>query len=1159
MLIRFLLSLLAYAMLAGLVIWLAPLLQIGESRPLDPWWTRLVVLVALALLIFGPQAWRWWRMRNAERALKTSLTRQEELGQAQAAKLQDIFNQAISTLKAHQRKSAWYKSKPGLYELPWYVFIGPPGSGKTTALRNAGLRFPLQQQLGKDVVQGVGGTRNCDWWFSDQAVLIDTAGRFTTQDADQHTDAVAWSSFLGLLKKHRPKQPLNGVLLTLSVQDLLSPPAKRQALAMTIHARLQELVKALGVCPPVYLLITKVDWLEGFKESFLYLNEEERAQAWGVNLPHPNQLQDVLTHTLPQQLIGLEQHLLKRLEDQLQHEPQARQRARLLEFPHAFGQLRPALLNILGMVFQGDGPFDKPVSLRGVYFSSGTQDGTVFDRILSSFTTPQPSVAGMPNASDGKSFFIRDMLMKVIFPEQHLVGHAPKRARLEMLAYWGTLAVGGVGALAIAIGWWISHGNNQHLLDTVDQAMPGLYAQVEQIPTQTSANIEPLFVSLDALLEVVPPNIGEASHHLGLNQHATLAQAQRLAYRHALQTTLMPQVAKRLEEQLRQNLARDPELAYESLKAYLMLYEPARYDAETLSPWVVFDWTNSVFVGFAPSTQTHAANHLDSAIRLGAPSEMPARDEQLIAQARRMIGQLTLDQRLHQRMVRFYPADAHPAFNVLDVSGPSAAAVFSRPSGRDLQTGVPAFYTRAAYYGYYLPGLPQQAKQLQEEQSWVLGTDTTGRSQQTQSLTDLMRKARLRYIEEYITTWDAFLQDIQVQAPPNYAAAVNLAKLLASPQSPLQQLLKAVSSNTSLAGAAPALTDLAEKQANQQLARALPSSMALLNGNTSAPVQLEAPLEQRVDTYFQDLNQLFATNAPGYAQVSGLLNQLYAQLAAVQAAKNSKGPPPPAENFNTIQMNAGLLPEPVQGIVTQLAGQGSAQGRAAERANLSADLRPLEEVCQRTVANRYPVQAKAGSDILLEDFARFFGPGGLMDQFYQSRLASLVDTGKQPWQFKPSSDGSQSPPASALLQFQRAQRIRDVFFGANPNGPAFDIEMRLVHASSKNDVFYLDNNGKMLMFSVQHEPRHRIRWGGQLPSDTLSIRASEGQAKTFKGPWALFRLFEIAQVQASDRPELVRASITLEGRKFDFELMANSAFNPLTLAELRQFRCPSGL
>ena len=76
------------------------------------------------------------------------------------------------------------RSSRYLYQLPWYMFIGPPGAGKTTALVNCGLNFPLADTHGPQAVHGVGGTRNCDWWFTDQAVLIDTAGRYTTQDSD---------------------------------------------------------------------------------------------------------------------------------------------------------------------------------------------------------------------------------------------------------------------------------------------------------------------------------------------------------------------------------------------------------------------------------------------------------------------------------------------------------------------------------------------------------------------------------------------------------------------------------------------------------------------------------------------------------------------------------------------------------------------------------------------------------------------------------------------------------------------------------------------------------------------------------------------------------------------------------------------------------------
>ena len=64
------------------------------------------------------------------------------------------------------------------------MFIGPPGAGKTTALANSGLTLPARRRQGAKPGQGRGRyTRNCDWWFTDDAVLIDTAGRYTTQDS----------------------------------------------------------------------------------------------------------------------------------------------------------------------------------------------------------------------------------------------------------------------------------------------------------------------------------------------------------------------------------------------------------------------------------------------------------------------------------------------------------------------------------------------------------------------------------------------------------------------------------------------------------------------------------------------------------------------------------------------------------------------------------------------------------------------------------------------------------------------------------------------------------------------------------------------------------------------------------------------------------------
>lgn len=1155
MFLRLVFCLLAFFGFLALVWFVGPIVSIGEYKPLEGLWPRLVASGLIALLIFGPLGWRWWTVKKAEQALKVGLTRQDEQSRVQSAKLQDIFTEAVHTLKKHQSRKTWYQGKPGLYELPWYVMIGPPGSGKTTALKNAGLRFPLQDHLGKDSVQGVGGTRNCDWWFTDQAVLIDTAGRFTTQDSDQITDATAWNSFLGLLKQHRPKQPVNGVLLTLSIQELLDSPTQRKETARKIAQRLQEMIRALGMCPPVYVLVTKLDLLSGFKETFGRLSEQERAQAWGVNFEHPNSLDTTLKETLPQALGDMIARLSEQLNARLDREELEHRRVKLFEFPLAFAQLKPAIEDLLLQAFQCGSPFEKPLMLRGVYFSSGTQDGTVFERILSGMGTGGTQTDAVPQGQ-GKSFFIQTMLSQVVFAEQHLAAYVKRKALLAQVMYFGSLGCAFLLAGLLLTGWWISHGNNSNAVAQTLERSSALKVQAAALPTEAQVSLQPLFEALNSLQDVARNSPDEVTYHLGLNQDVKLQQAEQLAYRRALSEALMPHVAKRLEDRLRAALNQDMELAYESLKAYVMIHSPKHFDAQSLASWVVFDWEQNVFSAYDPDLRTRAVSHLEAAIVLGAPAQLPEIDSELVNTARLAIGAQSLEQRLYKRMLRFFKPGSIPDFNLIQTVGVSAAAVFTRPSGKSLNQGVDAFFTREGYISHVLPNLPAEAARLNTEANWVMGDTRANPTSETQNL---LRRTRQLYIEDYITTWDSYLKDVEIQRPTQFDQAVNLARVLASPQSPLMKFLEGVSTNTRLAGQLTQAASKAEAVANQKASQSLSPNAALLAGSDFKPVDLDVPIEQQVDDHFSDINGLFAGNPPGYAQVSTLMNDLYAQLAAVASAKKGKTAPPPPAAMDALQVGAGLLPEPVRAIVGQLAGQGSAQGRAAERANLTADLRPLQEVCQRTVANRYPIHAGSGLDVLTDDFARFFGPAGLMDQFFSSRLASLVDTGTGNWTLKPLSDGSQATSNPSLIQFQRAARIRDVFFSGNKPAPGFEVEMRLVSSSNPDDVFYLENNGDLKMFYRQFQPTHRIQWGGQSPSATLRVRASEGPYKTYSGPWALFRLFDASQIQNTERPEKFKAKFTLDGKQFDFEVMANSAFNPLRLNELRQFRCPGNL
>lgn len=233
----------------SLIIWfLGPLLRLGNYEPLASATSRWVLIVLLFLVWIGFRVLRIVQARrNAAKVMQSlaevsapdaaSVATAEEL-----ATLKQRMDEALALLK---RAKLGGSERRNLYELPWYVIIGPPGSGKTTALMNSGLDFPLAAQMGAGAIRGVGGTRNCDWWFTDEAVLLDTAGRYTTQDSHAQVDKAAWLGFLDLLKTQRKRRPIDGAFIAISLSDLLlGSDAERAAHAQAIRARIQEPVPA---------------------------------------------------------------------------------------------------------------------------------------------------------------------------------------------------------------------------------------------------------------------------------------------------------------------------------------------------------------------------------------------------------------------------------------------------------------------------------------------------------------------------------------------------------------------------------------------------------------------------------------------------------------------------------------------------------------------------------------------------------------------------------------------------------------------------------------------------------------------------------------------------------------------------------------------------
>ena len=393
--------------------------------------------------------------------------------------MRDQFRQYLTALKGTP------SGKGALATLPWYMVLGAPGSGKTTLLQESGLAF---SSLGHGLrsVRGIGGTRNCDWWFTDRAIFLDTAGRYTTQPEDQGE----WLAFLDLIRRQRSGLPVNGILVVLSVSDVLRDQgAHISEIVRPIRERIIEVSSRLGVVLPVYVVFTKADLIGGFKDFFAGLPRNDRKQVWGFSLDASDRasrtVEDLYDQKIGQLLGAL---AAKRMASLLGDRP-VKELSKAVAFPGNFAQVQDRLRTCVGELFRPFPLSDQPL-LRGVYFTSALPplksgmhaQATVAApaRPLSDANGPsgtdvsiffQPSQpAGPAPGTDSirSGFFLGDLFHQVILGDGGVAGRPSGLRRLRSsgraLAAYGSIAatllistwlvIGALGdrALATAVG-----------------------------------------------------------------------------------------------------------------------------------------------------------------------------------------------------------------------------------------------------------------------------------------------------------------------------------------------------------------------------------------------------------------------------------------------------------------------------------------------------------------------------------------------------------------------------------------------------------------------------------------------------------------------------------------------------------------------------------
>jgi type VI secretion system protein ImpL len=757
---------------AAVLVWfLAPLIDIAGRAPLSAPHARLFTVAAVlgltSAVLFAQRALAQGRNRRFLAQLAPS-----EPGQREVAFLGKRFGEALQQLRSLHltrrggvRWLAALLGRPLVHELPWYVIIGAPGAGKTTVLLNSGLHFPLaDEDAGSQSIRGIGGTRNCDWWFASEAVLIDTAGRYTTQDSDRDADRTAWFGFLDLLRRHRPRCPINGVLLTLSASDLLhATPERAAAQAADLRQRLDEITARLGIAVPVYVLVTKTDLLPGFTEFFADFDAQVRSQVWGATLPR-----GAGAAQWRAEMDALEARLHEQMHEALGRERASRRNAAIHAFPAQWRQLNRSALELLhAVVTVGQGT--RPM-LRGLYFTSATQDAT-------------PSVRG---SSSDHSYFVTRLLRDVVFAESGLAGSTSRRSQQRRWIERGALAASALAVVAAAGFTWRGYEHQSRAVDAFAAQLP----QFDQALAQAQRNTDliALLPALDALagsgLDAAHDGDDVAAHLLG--RQRMLAAAADDSYQRLLKDAFLPRIAARLEARLRQGAGEPAARTYETLRAYLMLFGGKHFDAAALRAYFANDWQATLPDHTSAAERAALLRHLDQLLaggEVGAPSHA---DAGLVAATRARVQSVSLAQRAATRLLQ---QDGNAPRVALEAGGvlvrASGAALADLPPPRDAAPQRDAAPSRTR--------TQQVLAELAQEQSWVLGAPrahatTTGLAEEVERLVAL----------DSAVFWQSVLDDLRLAPAPQLGDSARLARALSQADSPLLALLRAATRETTV-------------------------------------------------------------------------------------------------------------------------------------------------------------------------------------------------------------------------------------------------------------------------------------------------------------------------------------------------------------------------
>jgi len=1218
---------LAAITLCSLIWVITPFLLIGNYYPFLGVMPRVI---AIACIIFITSLYAGWRLllaiRKNPKLLDSYIIDKGSKSEQHVTEIAAVIRNAAKYIKSiHKNVSRWrffFTSKGSLNELPWYMVIGPEGAGKTSVILSSGQDFPLPEQLNRVCKESL-PTKNCECWFANDALFIDTAGKYL-ENTQAHNPE--WDTLLKSIKRYRPIKAINGVIVTISASDIMGRNKTELVdLSSKIRARLDELRNVLGVRFPIYVLMTKLDQIPGFVEYFRTLTSEEREQVWGVTFPYGEEMNasvaELREHVVAE-LILLENRIESDMNIRQQEEYETADRKKMYSLPQDFRALSQGVADVLQNIFSVS-RYDETqryTTLRGIYFTSSNQPANV--SLLNNNSLIQKwrnyadhkktsSIASLSQHVDdaemlvtdiayGRQYFLKKLFSEIIIKDAGLVRYNLKvESQYRFQNIFGhALCI--VAAIFLLNSIFNSYHNNTRYLRAIDVKVDDLDNGLQGFVKTSNESLLPSLLKMSMTLpeftdlNVLNPDLG---FRYGLYTGAGIAKDSDGLYHYLLQRLLFPLIQKSASDFLQNSVFEGDNGAdiYNKFKLYLMVFNDGKFDQKYMVNNITQQWEasgkiepyeeKSIFVSHLNNLFGHPNWEI-----YGQPM-----DAELVKYVRSVIDKKTLATRLYERIKVIAQADAPTNLTLNKMTGEQTSEILTVTNTNLKNNGIPGLFTYTGYHQVFKKKLNDSVGKLHGEDNWIMGKkDDSSFS----SVSGLAGKAKAQwadpvkdevlnlYLREYTYQWKMLLSSIQlksdrsIQSKKGAGLSFDIYALhsLVSPDSPLVNLTKQVVKETTLAKQENSIVDVPNAPDVPNVSRL--NSRTLNNAakiNNVLAFRDKKMLVEGVDRHFSALRE-FVSGSSQSTQISGrdetangtqlttllgMLRDQYTQLViADNAIKDGDTSPPLSDSGEKLSVASTTWPEPFRNIIEPLliGAHKRINHKIVSNSNKTIELN-LGNVCKKTLEGRYPF-SDSRQEVNVSDFEHFFAAGGLADEYFNKNLADKVDTSVHPWRYKGNLDDEDY---RNLEVFEQADKIRRAFFQDDGSKKmAINFTLDIPYMDPSITQLNLNIDGGNMRYAHGPVTPSFFTWPGSRSGAivylTVKPAVSPATSSVMKtGPWALFHWIDRAQKVKTSAIGKKLLTFRLDNRRVDIDTSGLTYDGDLSMKLLKNFRCPGSI